>query len=320
MLSSLGITPRKFSFEPTQTFFRKVRAVQKCYQNNHSRRCHLLQILPALGSRVYDKSCGLLQDWLGRCQNFYAWVSQTNTSAWHSNNFTQGFSIKKHSNSSNSASPYFYIGGFVAVYLSKMAATMVESRFYSFLYMDPMANDLAKIKNRCVYCNMSGKKWVSRNFILIYFFSTRTKHVCTFCAVITWALSWENMSSEISDQVRLKPACAATEASMRLEILVTETRDITLSRQRTMKALIRLRRCSGWSAPLLFAYDKRHDFSWPGSHVCFTSIDFVITYENFVLFSLFEPLSLFVFCFVNVLENLEKKRYSRGRSGHSKHN
>ena len=30
---------------------------------------------------------------------------------------------KKHSNSSKSASPYFYIGGFVAVYLSKMAAT-----------------------------------------------------------------------------------------------------------------------------------------------------------------------------------------------------
>ena len=73
----------------------------------------------------------------------------------------------------------------MAVYLSKMAATMVGSRFYSFLYMDPMANDLAKIKNRCVYCNMSGKKWVSRNFILIYFFSTRTIHVCTFCAVIT---------------------------------------------------------------------------------------------------------------------------------------
>ena len=56
--------------------------------------------------------------------------------------------------------------------------------------------------------------------------------------------------------------CSATEASMRLEILVTETRDITLSRQQTRKALIRLRR---WSAPFLFAYDIRHVFSWPGS-------------------------------------------------------
>ena len=50
---------------------------------------------------------------------------------------------------------------------------------------------------------------------------------------------------------------------MRFEILVTETRDITLSRQRTTKALIRLRGCAGWSAPLLFAYDIRHFFSWP---------------------------------------------------------
>ena len=33
--------------------------------------------------------------------------------------------------------------------------------------------------------------------------------------------------------------------------------DITLSRQRTTKALIRLRGCAGWSAPLLFAYEIR---------------------------------------------------------------
>ena len=80
-----------------------------------------------------------------------------------------------------------------------------------------------------------------------------------------WASLWENMSSEVSNQVRLKLACSATEASMRIEILVTETRDITRSWQRTTKALIRLRGCAGWSAPLLFAYDIRHVFSWPGS-------------------------------------------------------
>ena len=80
-----------------------------------------------------------------------------------------------------------------------------------------------------------------------------------------WASSWENVSSGGSNQVRLKLACSATEASMRLEILVTETRDITLSRQQTTKALIRLRGYAGWSALLLFAYDIRHVFSWPGS-------------------------------------------------------
>ena len=82
-----------------------------------------------------------------------------------------------------------------------------------------------------------------------------------------WASSWENVSLEVSDQVRLKLTCSATEASMRLEILVTETKVITLSRQRKTKALIRLRGCAGWSAPLLFAYDIQHIFSWPGSDI-----------------------------------------------------
>ena len=40
-----------------------------------------------------------------------------------------------------------------------------------------------------------------------------------------------------------------------------------LSKQRTIKALIRLRGCAGWYAPLLFAYDIRHIFSCPGSIV-----------------------------------------------------
>ena len=35
----------------------------------------------------------------------------------------------------------------------------------------------------------------------------------------------------VSDQVRLKPACSATEASWSLEISDIETRDIILSRQ-----------------------------------------------------------------------------------------
>ena len=76
--------------------------------------------------------------------------------------------------------------------------------------------------------------------------------------------SWENVSSGVSKLVRLKLACSVT---CGLEILVTETRDITLSRQQTTKALIRLPGCAGWSAPLLFAYDIRHVFSWPGSHI-----------------------------------------------------
>ena len=57
-------------------------------------------------------------------------------------------------------------------------------------------------------------------------------------------------------QVWLKLSCPATEASLRLDISDIETGDIILSMQRTTKALIRLRRCAGWSASLLFAYGK----------------------------------------------------------------
>ena len=57
----------------------------------------------------------------------------------------------------------------------------------------------------------------------------------------------------VCDQVRLKRACAATEASWSLELSDIETRYIMLSRQWTTKALIRLRGCACWSAPLLFA-------------------------------------------------------------------
>ena len=83
-------------------------------------------------------------------------------------------------------------------------------------------------------------------------------HPCKYI----WATTRQNVSS---DQVRLKLACSAIKASYSLEILAIESTDIILSKQRTRKALIRLRQCTGWSAPLLFAYDIRHIFSWPGS-------------------------------------------------------
>ena len=83
----------------------------------------------------------------------------------------------------------------------------------------------------------------------------------------TWATTWQNVSLGVSNQARHKAACAATDASYSLEISAIESRDIILPKQRTTKALTRLRGCAGWSVPLLFAYDIRHIFSWPGSHV-----------------------------------------------------
>ena len=67
----------------------------------------------------------------------------------------------------------------------------------------------------------------------------------------------------ICDQVRFKPACAATEARYRLESSDIESRGIILSRQWTTKELMRLRGCADWSAPLLFAYAiKKFLMTW----------------------------------------------------------
>ena len=60
----------------------------------------------------------------------------------------------------------------------------------------------------------------------------------------------------VCDQVRLKPTCWATGMSSSLAILDIVSVDIILSKHQTAKALISLRRCAGWSAPLLFAYGK----------------------------------------------------------------
>ena len=53
----------------------------------------------------------------------------------------------------------------------------------------------------------------------------------------------------VCDQVKLIPACSATETSQRFEIWDIEARGIILPKQRTTKVLIRLRGCTGWSAP-----------------------------------------------------------------------
>ena len=71
----------------------------------------------------------------------------------------------------------------------------------------------------------------------------------------------------VSDQGRLKPACAATEASWVLKFWKLANTVIILSKQRTTKVQIRLRGCAGWSAPLLFAYGKNR-FSHDVAHIC----------------------------------------------------
>ena len=47
----------------------------------------------------------------------------------------------------------------------------------------------------------------------------------------------------VSDIVRFKSACSATETSQKIEILLVASLDIILSNKRKIKALIRLRGC-----------------------------------------------------------------------------
>ena len=56
----------------------------------------------------------------------------------------------------------------------------------------------------------------------------------------------------VSNKVRFKPACSATETSKKSEISPLASLHMILSKKRTTKALIRLRVCAGWSATMLF--------------------------------------------------------------------
>ena len=64
----------------------------------------------------------------------------------------------------------------------------------------------------------------------------------------------------VSDKVSFKPAYSATETSKKNEISLVASLDMVLSKTRITKA-IRLRRCAGWSAPVLFLNPRRQVFS-----------------------------------------------------------
>ena len=82
----------------------------------------------------------------------------------------------------------------------------------------------------------------------------------------------------VCDQVWLKPDCSADETSWGLEISAKASRGTILSTQRTTKVLIRLRRCAGWSAPLLFAYGINR-FSHDVAHI------YVAVVRNFSMYT-----------------------------------
>ena len=70
----------------------------------------------------------------------------------------------------------------------------------------------------------------------------------------------------VSNKVRFKPACSATETSYKIEISLVASYDMVHSKKRITKALIRLHGCAGWSALLLFANSGRQVFLCRGPY------------------------------------------------------
>ena len=70
----------------------------------------------------------------------------------------------------------------------------------------------------------------------------------------------------VSEKVRFKPACSATETSSIYATSLVASVDMILSNKQITQALIRLRGCAGWSAPLLFANLRRQVLSRRGPY------------------------------------------------------
>ena len=98
-----------------------------------------------------------------------------------------------------------------------------------------------------------------------------TSTECVYYTRISMAFVARKPVFTVSDLVRLRPACPATETFYGFEILREASFDIihALCEERATKALIRLRERAGWSAHLLFACNKvRYSRDEPNHFLC----------------------------------------------------
>ena len=68
------------------------------------------------------------------------------------------------------------------------------------------------------------------------------------------------------DKECFKPVSSAKETSLKIEISPAASLHMILSKKQNKKALIRLRGCAGWSAPVLFTNPRRQGFSRRGPY------------------------------------------------------
>ena len=87
-------------------------------------------------------------------------------------------------------------------------------------------------------------------------------------SVLYMVLVVRNPVLVVSDLLRLKRGCPAAETNKIIRFLHVASEVIILSLKRSRTTLIRLRRCTGWSTSVLFAYNKvRFLVSRPNHHI-----------------------------------------------------
>ena len=128
-------------------------------------------------------------------------------------------------------------------------------RDYSFLFFWEKKNNNNRLEKN-IYKKEKNLN-LERHMYLLFKLYNKKKilyFVPIYCGCdkeMNWATSQENLSSCLQP-VRHKLACSVTETIWSLEIVDLASIGIILSKQWTTKVLIRLGRCAGWSAPLLF--------------------------------------------------------------------
>ena len=85
--------------------------------------------------------------------------------------------------------------------------------------------------------------------------------------MIIWAVTWENVPSDMCAQRRLKSACASVQSDQNRRCPHEETLHPWLYKLRPVKILIRLCECAVWSESSLGAHVERYVF-WRISSYC----------------------------------------------------
>ena len=92
----------------------------------------------------------------------------------------------------------------------------------------------------------------------------------TNTATVIWASSLENLSSKFPSKRVSNRSPQPQRLARKIEILPVARLNMVLSKNQITKALIRLHKCAGWSAPVLFPNPRRPVFSHQGPfYICF---------------------------------------------------